>query len=305
MRPSRGFTLIELLVVISIIALLIGILLPALGAARETARLSQCASNQRQIATALYSYATDEKDQFPAHNFAQIAWYEIDVIGGYLPGDIEPGVDTILGGVMACPSEDSAGRSYAMNLYASSAWFGGLNRDPNTGTLPSPSQAPPGSGTGEPRKFVELWDLNAPNTSNLLLTSETFPVNVVDGRWVSGSTIGGWAGLIGTRNGPAQLLTGAIPGGRTIGGSIADPSDRAAIASTYGTPPRGASELNWLNHGTVRNGLEVKGGRVNISFADGHVSTFSPEDLTTNPNESDNLSQLAALWTPNDEKIQR
>ena len=58
----RGFTLIELLVVISIIALLIGILLPALGAARESARKIACASNQRQIGVGMMTYATEQKD---------------------------------------------------------------------------------------------------------------------------------------------------------------------------------------------------------------------------------------------------
>ncbi|MEQ9460524.1 MAG: prepilin-type N-terminal cleavage/methylation domain-containing protein [Phycisphaeraceae bacterium] len=60
---GRGFTLIELLVVISIIALLIGILLPALGAARDSARSIQCLSNQRQVAIARNAYAVDYNDK--------------------------------------------------------------------------------------------------------------------------------------------------------------------------------------------------------------------------------------------------
>lgn len=65
--PSRqsAFTLIELLVVISIIALLVGILLPALGAARRTAQKAVCLSNQRQLGIALYSYANSNNQELP------------------------------------------------------------------------------------------------------------------------------------------------------------------------------------------------------------------------------------------------
>jgi len=60
-----GFTLIELLVVISIIALLVGILLPALGAARRSAIQSKCLQQLRQIAMGSLFYANDWDDRLP------------------------------------------------------------------------------------------------------------------------------------------------------------------------------------------------------------------------------------------------
>jgi prepilin-type N-terminal cleavage/methylation domain-containing protein len=60
-RPVCGFTLIELLVVISIIALLIAILLPALTKAREVTRTTQCLANLHQIGIAAMAYVVDER----------------------------------------------------------------------------------------------------------------------------------------------------------------------------------------------------------------------------------------------------
>ena len=98
----KSFTLIELLVVIAIIAILAAMLLPALSAAREAARTSNCRGNQKQLGTAFIAYTADNGDMFPLYQlevatpytvapyktYAKPCWAMILLANGYM-GDVQ------------------------------------------------------------------------------------------------------------------------------------------------------------------------------------------------------------------------
>lgn len=290
--PKRGgFTLIELLVVIAIIAILAGLLLPALASAKAKAWRIQCNSQQRQIGVGFNLFATDHEDMYPpaamhtSSTQGQLAWDDWihRYIGGIATDTALIQADGLLDPsycpkIEQCPADRlpiinwakdyAQRRSYAVNSVGPN-WSTQYQVDPKSRTYPLPT---PVRGIGiywdDPSSAPADWNAKGYKTSvvsdpagTILLVEEPNEQNVVGNEWPS------------ICNGP-------------VGTAGAGNND---LYQTDPTP--GSKSGNGQNYGNASYGLHS--GRWNYLFFDNHVQALKMTETVG----TGTLANPAGMWT--------
>ena len=263
-NQRKAFTLIELLVVIAIIAILAAILFPVFAKAREKARQTSCASNEKQLGLAFLQYVQDYDEAYPSGTVGEGpigAFFAYQFMGLGWASQIYPYVKST--GVFMCPDDSSSNQcvSYAYN-----------ENIPYGAVSPSYNPAAP----------MVVAKFNAPTKTVLLFevshVSATGPMNITVQE--TGSTSAGYWSPVS--NGTSiyctvnQFFLAHIETGFMAG--------RGADGMT---DPSGGSLTGYINP-TARH---TDGS--NFLLADGHVKWLRGDAVSTGPNAEyiDNWTQ--------------
>ncbi|HEY3333328.1 MAG TPA: DUF1559 domain-containing protein [Capsulimonadaceae bacterium] len=246
---KKAFTLIELLIVISIIAILAAILFPVFMSAREKARQSTCASNEKQLGIAFLQYIQDYDDMFPTNIGASIT-----PSGTGWAGTIYPYVKST--SAFMCPDDNSKYPDAAYNAYGSQVVSYSFNS--NVGAPPGPY-----SIGGATAKMSQ--------TSKTVMLAEVGPNPVQAGSNVNGGIGGRCTITAGAESGSWKSMAGngrdLTDGNRRPGLAAYDTGYMGGIAGA-GSPTNAG-----VNMTTGADGRHQSGA--NFLLCDGHVKFLS------------------------------
>ena len=262
-RKHEGFTLVELLVVIGIIAVLIGILLPALQKSRDQANTVACQSNERQFYALMMEYTDDYPTWvLPARitvTNAQYYWWSPAFVGNELShNDFSSSAarnlaEQTIVKILTCPSQDHS-------------------LDP----LPSAG----GNGYWGDYTYNENFGCIDVTTSPPTITAPFEKLNQIPGNVVVMTDINhGWL-----------MANGANSGGFLTNYSMfIEPNYLLGnhYALWTSSPPGSGAFM-----GTPHN----KGSQANMLFMDGHVSVVAPNDFVI-PNSGGSINNSTIPWT--------
>ena len=287
---SHAFTLVELLVVIGIIALLISILLPALGAARRQAAAAKCAAQMREIGNAFQMYALESKGWYPVAQLVPAAGRVYNLYGTDYPTPDGRNVywfnfvskyvtKTKVGASAGSGSEaDQARKSIlwgcpAWDGYANNNYVGGvayLQTGFGMNNWPTHSRTYPAVGTNHPPLaecvFITGWNPPAKATQGSFIKQNVWGKNGAERCLISDALF--WQ----------VSAEKVIPSVGMIGQGLAT---NTAAVSTY-TFSDCNTTIDAYRHGKYPaasgDGVSLRkdGGKVsfNILFADGHVGNL-------------------------------
>jgi prepilin-type processing-associated H-X9-DG protein/prepilin-type N-terminal cleavage/methylation domain-containing protein len=277
-RPLNAFTLVELLVVIGIIGLLVSILLPTLGKAREAANSTKCLSNLKQLATATVIFANERR------GFMQTC--TSDAPGNSVVRQADPSRqkwiyrpdNNLLMDVYSAllPYTNLPNGQYFPISYGVNADISCISGPEGNGRFPvDPSQIVAVVGGPPPFQGSTLHGVRHGQPLNARLQKVHKPAEVL------------LYSDCGTRPGlPASKFIEAndalyITTNYMLNETSLSPQDVGKLSGVYKTPWL-RNKLPLRRHGGKPTGNEpwqTRGGRINVAFADGHAETVLQDDM--------------------------
>ena len=247
-KHHRGFTLIELLVVISIIALLIAILLPALAKARELANRAVCSVNIRSLIQSMIIYAQDNSQMFPTAMGTTAATYDNS------PG-LTTATSTYTTPTAAAQELFSSGNTTILNSPLASMWLLALNGQMTVKSFICPSDpyaTQPSQLYDSSSNYLTNFGI-VNNATSTIGNGESYSI---DFPWTYGTgTIGGWW---------MNNTTSDLP----LAADMAPANDTTVTGSLARDP---LLPLNNSDGDYIFNSGNHAGDGQNVGFGDDHV----------------------------------